>query len=486
MIEGLSNKENELVLRALREYSESCEPPELIPECPFSVTIAPNERGCLEECMDLLGKHEAPRPRRTVTIESGIQVRLPIRPRSRRARDPVRPFDAKEIFLQDSSRTALMSWRLPALLYCLRESVIYPPDSSHATNLSLPHTSEVISSLERRGLDFDNIVEPSLRDYAGRAVFGRVYPQWSSNRSSISTPVVNAWVALLDSILLPTINMDGPPHDNAITLTARERADKAYRYLLKSTSFWAHTASFEDILTWNPPDALEYGNRAQDNLTEFQNSRWLFDRFTVTYLDDWRTESLRREWGYSHGERGCPWPSNEMKTRTIAQSQLAQVIADRLLRIRERSHVPSLTNQMVEPALEFINEGRRVEAAALFEAALRHDGEDVAAHNNLAFCLIPDQPELALEKLNKAIKLGGPAVRLYGANRILTLAYLGNIERVRALAVEFIKEEPSRVDRLDSSMWAVQPLLCNNEAEICKCDDLREYVESVLTCIDLD
>lgn len=134
---------------------------------------------------------------------------------------------------------------------------------------------------------------------------------------------------------------------------------------------------------------------------------WLFDRFTVTYLDDWSTASLRSEWQYLHGELDTPWPKNLTKARRMAEPKLASVIADRLLRIhdrhRPRVHHFSLTDQLVGPALDFLGEGRRIEAAALFEAAIRHDSDDAPAHNNLAFCLLPDRPEAAVSLLERSL-----------------------------------------------------------------------------------
>lgn len=47
-------REREIFLRALRQYSDNCEPPELTPDCPYSVTVGPGLWGCGNECMDLL------------------------------------------------------------------------------------------------------------------------------------------------------------------------------------------------------------------------------------------------------------------------------------------------------------------------------------------------------------------------------------------------------------------------------------------------
>lgn len=161
MIEGLSDEENELVLRALRTYSESCEAPELIPECPFSVDIGPSERGCGEECMDLLGQHEAPRPQRQIQLATGVVVHKPTRPRPRRFRDQItRPFDAKEAYLQDSEGGGIETWRLPAILYSAKDILESPPPAGQDLEARQTDILSLVGSLVAKGIDFDSLVEP--------------------------------------------------------------------------------------------------------------------------------------------------------------------------------------------------------------------------------------------------------------------------------------------------------------------------------------
>jgi hypothetical protein len=60
--EGLPSAglERVIFLRALQQFSDECETPELQPECPFSVDLPSGGRGCGEECMDLLAKFGDP------------------------------------------------------------------------------------------------------------------------------------------------------------------------------------------------------------------------------------------------------------------------------------------------------------------------------------------------------------------------------------------------------------------------------------------
>ena len=483
MIDGLSEKENELVLRSLREYSESCEAPELIPECPFSIEIGQNERGCGEECMDLLGKHEAPRPHRRTEIGTGLVISRPMRPRPRRSGEfEGRPFDAKEVYLQDSENSAPHRWRLPALLYAIKETTQTPPNDNTPVVERQDHIGDLLDSLAQCGITTRSLVDPWIRQHASRAIFGRAYAQWLSNRTSQTNPVVESWVQLLDEVV---------PREIALSSTSAIRdpdnADAALNSLMRATLSWSQSAPLTEIIGWTPPSNLETAENGTVGVAT-SDANWLFDRFTVTYLDDWSTASLRSEWQYLHGELDTPWPRHLTKARRMAEPQLASVIADRLLREhdRHRSHVHhfSLTDQLVGPALDFLGEGRRIEAAALFEAAIRHDGDDAPAHNNLAFCLLPDRPEAAVSLLERAIKLGGPQFGHFKANCVLALAHAGRYTSALSLAHEFLLSANTSFKHDTWHMWKVDGFLDGDEPCIEDCDDLSEYVESIVGWLD--
>ena len=101
-------REREIFLRALRYYSDSCEPPELHAECPFSVDQGPGQRGCGEECLDLLATHNAP----SVTEELGndISIVRSVRPRARRSHLSHKAYDAREVYLTDKAGKSPQRW----------------------------------------------------------------------------------------------------------------------------------------------------------------------------------------------------------------------------------------------------------------------------------------------------------------------------------------------------------------------------------------
>ena len=352
MIDGLSERENELVLRALREYSESCEAPALIPECPFSIEIGPNERGCGEECMDLLGKHEAPRPHRRTQIGSGLVISRPTRPRPRRSGEfDGRPFDAKEVYLQDSESSTPQGWRLPALLYAIRDKIETPPGDNTSEGERQNYVECLLDALAQSRIDTQSLVEPWIREHTSSAVFGRVYAQWHSNRTSQTNLVVEAWVQLLDDVV-----PRGTTSSDTSEVRDSDNADLAFDRLMMATTLWSQSASLAQVVEWRPPLAL--GTTENGTVGAVAgDADWLFDRFTITYLDDWSTASLRSEWQYLHGERDTPWPRHLTRARMVSEPQLASVIADRQLkkdRHRTYVHHVSLADQLVTPALDFL------------------------------------------------------------------------------------------------------------------------------------
>ncbi len=110
-----SGPEREIFLRALRRFSDACEPPDLIAECPFSIDLPGGGRGCGEECLELLDRYGLPPPAGQVSMGSGgmaaHSMGTPRRPRSDSAH---KPFDAAENFYRDSDNADRSRWEARA------------------------------------------------------------------------------------------------------------------------------------------------------------------------------------------------------------------------------------------------------------------------------------------------------------------------------------------------------------------------------------
>ena len=196
--------------------------------------------------------------------------------------------------------------------------------------------------------------------------------------------------------------------------------------VLSSIMDWAHTVDTQALLNWFPPvdpptkESRPSGPPDDDGV-------WIVSRFTTTYLHQWPIQALRKEWLYLHGQHSPPCSPLEMNAREVPEADLAKQMADRLAKQPSSQPGPStqLAHMLVLPAVSFLNEGRRVEASALFEAAVHHNPGNPDALNNLGFCLLPDDPERAHKYLEKAARTGRGDRQLIDTNRILALAVLG-------------------------------------------------------------
>src|SRR5690606_35111907 len=97
----------------------------------------------------------------------------------------------------------------------------------------------------------------------------------------------------------------------------------------------------------------------------------------------------------------------------------------------------SLAAKVDPHARAYLRERRVREAAALFEFVTKEEPKDAAALNNLGFCQIPDNPEVALHNLEKAARLGyrPQAINVY--NQICCLMALGRFRAAFKTATDF-------------------------------------------------
>ncbi len=440
-------REREIFLRALRHYSDSCEPPELIAECPFSVDEGPGQRGCGEECMDILAAYGAPFATEEIKLGNGIAIVRSVRPRARHVNlTSSKAYDAREVYLTDKATKPPQRWFLASILQGLVEEIsTAPPLEPHLIIKRQEHINELVRIVGERNLDFEVQVLPHLR----QIIIGPVLIVAHENQD---------------------IDKNKPEIKNLI--------DRIFT--------WASTASFSRLIDWELPieiDSIESHQilpRPPD-----AKGQWMWDRFTKTYLDKWATESLRKEWEYIHGKEKAPCSSNEMMIRVVSIEQLSKVMADRLAYSEQRpstlaDNFPStLADNFVIQAVKFLKEGRRSDAVTLFRAAVLKEPDSAKAYNNLGFCLLPDDPNRALRCFEKALKLNGVDIRLVNVNRILALAVLGRRASAIDLAQSFLGSD-NVSDYVHSWLWDYDSLLGKGDPELIECLNYEEYVRGMV------
>lgn len=462
-------REREIFLRALRLYSETCEPPELLSDCPFSIDVSPGQRSCGEECIDLLERYGGSRLVEGFDMGNGIVIRRNSNISSRRyVQLQEKAYDAREIYLADQDKGAPQNWRLPSVLQGIVEELSNRRSVDiQSRKKRRDRIEELVCIVEEHGINFEDKILPNLRPIIGAfAIASLYYDIYETNSDQKDT-----WKAFLKEVIAK--------FENSI----EEQLDD---YIILHFVKWADTASFDDLVDWIPPKEIKSLEIDSMKLEIDVNGKWIMDRFTQTYLDKWSTDSLCKEWLYIQGEEQAPCLLSDMRLREIPINRISAVMADRLTQGQSHSNL-ALVSNLVVPSLDFIKEGRRVEAAALFEASIRLDPTSADAHNNLGFCILPDDPVKSLKYFEKALELGDihSNRHIYMANRILALSILGKRTLVIQEAQNFIC--PDWAKGRGTYMWRVESLIDkeSQEPEIMECQDLGEYVRDVVKSFEI-
>ena len=511
MTEELIGDQNasQIFLRALREYSESCEPPNLKHDCLFAIEISPGHRGCGEECMDLLGRFGAPRPLDSAIGANGITIRRLRRPRPRHsATRDMQAFDARAAYLSESERSPRQQWSMQSLLYRLKELVQTPPWTFSEVNESrIEQISNITHLLSARGLDLNRHLDTAIRLQVRMSLFQLIAPsQIAKFEDSIKVEVWREYI----TEAIETIESIESIAKKSLTPSAKKDNSLLFRTHV-ALGLWADHISLDSIIAWevpaqkfseilkSPPD-MKFDEAF---INDKRNGKWLVDRFTETYIDRWDTESLCREWSFIHGQIAPPCSPFELKSREVKVSALSQEMSDRLVRVNKNqsSRVKTLqtpehqtglmTSQLVKPAVGFLSQGRFIEAQALFEAILQMDPSDPDANNNLGFCLIPQNPELSLKYFDECEKLTGKRSELLSVNRMLALASLGRRTIVTAIATTEFGLDPSVCELTDyksdgssgAYLWNIDSILDRSDAVLDQVSDFQKYASSLLAQI---
>jgi hypothetical protein len=462
---NVTGSEREIFLRSLREYSEACQPPALTPGCPYAIDVSDGVRGCGEECMVLLAEHGAPAPIEEIAVGEFRIIRNR-RPRSRRGPDnSSKPFDARELALQDEDKPH-SERRTAALLFELKLRLCEPPDADEsAAERRRRQIDGCYAELTKRGFDAELLVRHGVsRALASAIVLSVLVPRILAATEDppegldALTPAPPGWD---DVIQLG----DSAPSRQFVNAVARhlQAASAGEHFLLA----WIEEAPLDDIIDWHPPGLHLEG--VQPDLGELCFlHRWVLDHFLNTYLGDWDTRSLHFEWEYIHGRLVPPCPASELSARRIAVEHIAPLIADRAIAdAKPKTSTP--LNRYVMLAVDLLHEGRRNAAAALFEVVMQFEPANAEAHNNYAFCVLLDRPDVALSELDKAVEAGWAQNPIVIANRMFAMMLLGRYTSALSLA-ETVVDNFDMFPPFNGWMWTFE-----GESKLFEVPDIRGY-----------
>lgn len=408
--------------------------------------------------MDLLGRYAQEEPPFLITELSDDYAVRPLRPRARRSRPwRTKPFDAKEAWLDDRQRP-LAQWRPSSLLYELHEQAGPAEEDQEDPGVRLAQARRVLDQMETLGVEGERILRSNfVRDIA-QAIVTIVTLPMLIGASRLSGEVelpespqrLSGWSTLL-------LGHERTPKDwlclgHELGMDwAQEQAFNVFANVGR-IAVWLSRLPLDDLMAWRCPSTVEFGSTSPVILPEpDRRDVWLHDRFTQTYLDGWCVESLTLEWQYAHGQCSAPCVAEVMKTRHINENDLAKAIAARVASVdgdEKRSHRSMTPGMFVEKAVVHLRSGRRSTAAGIFDACRIAVPDDPEAHNNYAFCILPEDPAAALHELDLAAELGLRYEPINVANRMLALYRLGR----SATALE-VAERAAADERFGRRPW---------------------------------
>lgn len=435
---------------------------------------------CGEQCKDLLAEvAPAGLPGHVIGFEDGYAaVRRSRRSRPRRGpAQSTRPFDARKAYFAD--RELPRDKRsVPSLLHELRIMLMSSPESATDPGEHRYEVKATYEELARRGVDTEAVVRFALVDHLVVAICMSATTVPLARTSSDSEDLgSDRWTVLLQAAFerdrkaghdvkanpvaflrrvgavikdgrgLPSPEPAAPPHEQ---LAGDQAVDEVMVYGLagrfaESVQRWVQSADIEDVLNWRAPK-LPDGLPSADEVSlimepsRADRARWIFERFTMTYPTDWHRNSLHSEWSWLHGRCQGACPADVMQQRGTHAKEIASCIAD--IHSKAVSDVDEVdtsdgsivVSKFVVPAAESLRAGRTSDATAIFRALLKIRPNDPEISNNYGFCLIPEDPAVALGWLNRAADLREGADGTNLANRVFACLRLEQYGDVIVLA----------------------------------------------------
>jgi hypothetical protein len=468
-----------IFLDALASYADSCVQPALTPSCPYYR----NELGtpsCGEECRGILeSRGVADRPVQSVVI-GGLSMTGRSMPRFVVA--GADEFDAGRLFLRDSD-LPVREQSTAALMIGLRAEMSNNVlASSRNTQLALDTWGE----LTRRQINMDRVfaggIAPSMAAFVSaraviellardglldaESIFGSSSsasdPSWADIALATPTARESQTHARREIQLDPLFSILG----SETTLLGGAnglrsifaRADVQY---VLSPSFTRRVAAwFNGLAGHDLESALGAVLPAPDLFAALPSREtrqvgglWIWERFTLTALEQWSSSSLIQEWQWSKGGSTDLCGHRTLSERVLSADRIAEV-AMRGLADDDDSPVAA---EMFDPALfvqaaaNHLADGEWDKASKIFEGIVKLRPGDGEAWNNLGFCQLGKSAAIALPMLRRGLALQRPVPVISVANQVLALHLLGRDEEALEAADACLSEEHDWVP--NATVW---------------------------------
>lgn len=373
---------------------------------------------------------------------------------AKNSREMAAKFDAGRERLSLQFEQPSETWSTSALLRTARDLLLTPPTSDPWWRSISITTS--LARLGERGLSADAVVRTGLARDLVKLIVRDAAMFWAASVAEdierVEVPDVLApWVALLQADpSLARHKNELPPHIASVALAGDLGA---------TAEKWIRNAAIAHIVSWRVDDYLHVEREPRDLVLPGGKdvTHWVTERFTLTYVPEWRATSLQWEQmlnsNPSETASAAGVPLALLQERAVTAEMLNSALRAKLIgRVDEEFEQRELGDSSIA-ALARLLEGRQYETA-LQMAQRFHEAQPQATHFAMAyaFCLIPINAARARSSLENF----QPSEGSIGATiREINLASCALIDRNLDKAAEHVA---SIVTESDSAAWLWDPV----------------------------
>jgi hypothetical protein len=303
-------------------------------------------------------------------------------------------FDAGRVLIEARALSPEPSalWPTSALVSVLAKvarSFPYSLDGSELQLRRIVDGTTALALLGRRGLDVRELLSFGLAPMLNSAI--GVSLSIKGDSRSTDWPGSEQWRDLAER-----------SGASSIDLMSRGGNDSFLHVVLK----WIQTSEPIDILKWTPPTSAKVDGTISEDPAVACEYRWFVTRLAQTFLDEWPTDALELEYRFARGEwRPSHVPTGLLSERLESPEAVAHAIAERTIK-GSGSYGSEAVATLTQRAVDFIASGRVDLAANAFATARSMAPQDADFANNYGFCLLPSDPQSALDAFYESRRLG--------------------------------------------------------------------------------
>lgn len=361
-------------------------------------------------------------------------------------------YDAQRIAIEHRNRMPDHTWSTTALVMCIKELLMSQPNIDGLYRATAITTA--LARLGERGINADWLIRVHMGPPLVRHIILVATSVWHQVATGAlgrnDVPELHGW--------LNNIDFDAPVDYNPTHHRARLITCALSGTTRQWSNAWLNEAAIADILMWKSesytvsrPDISDLSTSGGRNAT-----RWIFDRITRTYMEEWDPRSLAWETAYIidpvavASRAGVP--QQILKERITTHAQIARAASAHVLRDLGEIFPGVSRNELVELAAHHLERGELEEARALSEAAFSERPGDPTVRSVYAFCWIPTAPGRSRELMceNEKSQTTPPATRII--NR--ASSYLVEVDTASAVAeLDSLDEDTPACER-PAWLWA--------------------------------